>query len=104
MDNHKSMFESSISTGAMEKLPEAKAPGGLETKHFLFMVHDTEGHAMKCVERHRELANQTTEQLYRVATPSWTTIIFEKKKMDLLENYLLLLTNCSEMSVFGSYW
>ena len=28
-----------------------------------------EGHAKKCVERYCELANKTTEQLYKVATP-----------------------------------
>ena len=28
-----------------------------------------EGHAKKCVERYRELANKTTQQLYKVATP-----------------------------------
>ena len=28
-----------------------------------------EGHAQKCVERHCELANKTTQQLYKVSTP-----------------------------------
>ena len=28
-----------------------------------------EGHAKKCVERHCELANKTTQQLYKVSTP-----------------------------------
>ena len=28
-----------------------------------------EGHAKKCVERYCELANKTTEQLYKVSTP-----------------------------------
>ena len=28
-----------------------------------------EGHAKKCVERHCELANKTTLQLYKVSTP-----------------------------------
>ena len=28
-----------------------------------------EGHAKKCVERHCELANRTTQQLYKVSTP-----------------------------------
>ena len=28
-----------------------------------------EGHAKKCVERHYELANKTTQQLYKVSTP-----------------------------------
>ena len=28
-----------------------------------------EGHARKCVERYYELANKTTQQLYKVSTP-----------------------------------
>ena len=28
-----------------------------------------EGHAKKCVERYCELANKTTQQLYKVSTP-----------------------------------
>ena len=28
-----------------------------------------EGHAKKCVERYCELANRTTQQLYKVSTP-----------------------------------
>ena len=28
-----------------------------------------EGHAKKCVERYREFANKTTQQLYKVSTP-----------------------------------
>ena len=31
--------------------------------------HDMEGHAKKCVERYCELANRTTQQLYKVSTP-----------------------------------
>ena len=31
--------------------------------------YDMEGHAKKCVERYCELANKTTQQLYKVATP-----------------------------------
>ena len=30
---------------------------------------DMEGHAKKCVERYCELANKTTQQLYKVSTP-----------------------------------
>ena len=38
---------------------------------FFFMVlwYDMEGHAKKCVERYCELANKTTQQLYKVSTP-----------------------------------
>ena len=31
--------------------------------------YDMEGHAKKCVERYFELANKTTEQLYKVSIP-----------------------------------
>ena len=31
--------------------------------------YDMEGHAKKCVERYCELANRTTRQLYKIATP-----------------------------------
>ena len=31
--------------------------------------YDMEGHAKKCVERHCELPNKTTQQLYKVSTP-----------------------------------
>ena len=31
--------------------------------------YDTEAHAKKCVERYCELANRTTQQLYKVSTP-----------------------------------
>ena len=31
--------------------------------------YDMEGHAKKCVERYCELANKTTQQLYKVSTP-----------------------------------
>ena len=38
-------------------------------KQYLHGSYDMEGHAKKCVERYCELANKTTEQLYKVATP-----------------------------------
>ena len=69
VENYKSMFESRISAGAMEKLPEAKAPGESETNTISSCSYDMEGHAKKRVERYCELVNKTTEQLYKVATP-----------------------------------
>ena len=56
VDNYSSMFESRISAGATEKLPETKARGNLMPKRYM------EGHAKKCVDRYCELANKTTEQ------------------------------------------
>ena len=69
VDNYKSMFEFGISAGAMDKLLEAKAPGKPETNTFSSWSYDVEGRAKKCEERYCELANKTTEQLYKVATP-----------------------------------
>ena len=48
-----------------------------EKQHFLEKLgatisswsYDMEGHAQKCVERYCELANNTTQQLHKVATP-----------------------------------
>ena len=51
-DNYRTMFESRISAEGTEKRPCCM-----------------EGHAKKCVERYCELANKTTQQLYKVSTP-----------------------------------
>ena len=40
-----------------------------ETPNMSTWSYDMEGHAKKCVERYFELANKTTEQLYKVSTP-----------------------------------
>ena len=56
VDNYRSMFESRTSAGAMEKYQKQKPRGNLMS-----------GHAKKCVERYCELANKTTQQLYKVA-------------------------------------
>ena len=57
------MFESRISAGATEKLPCS------ENLSISSWSYDMEGHAKKCVERYCELANKTTQQLYKVSTP-----------------------------------
>ena len=64
LDNYKRKFESGISAGAMEKLPEAKAPRKPETNTISSWSYDMEGHAKKCVEINCKLANKTTEQLF----------------------------------------
>ena len=68
VDNHRIMFESRISAGAKEKLP-TRASGKLDAETISSWSYDMEGHAKKCVEKHCELANKTTQQLYKVATP-----------------------------------
>ena len=57
------MFESRISAGGLEKLP---FPQNLRISSWSY---DMAGHAKKCVERYCELANKTTQQLYKLSTP-----------------------------------
>ena len=62
VDNYRTMFESRISPGGTEKLP---FPQNLRISSWSY---DVEGHAKKCVVRYCELANKTTQQLYKVST------------------------------------
>ena len=57
------MFESRISAGGSEKLPFTQ---NLRISSWSYVMA---GHAKKCVERYCELANKTTQQLYKVSTP-----------------------------------
>ena len=63
VDNYRTMFESRISAGRTEKLPYS------QKLRISSWSNDIEGHAKKCVERHCELANGTTQQLHKVSTP-----------------------------------
>ena len=63
VDNYRTMFESRISAGGAEKLP---FPQNLRISSWSY---DMAGHAKKCVERYCELANKTTQQLYKISTP-----------------------------------
>ena len=65
VDNYRNMFESKISAGATEKLPCSGKPEA----NISSWSYDMEGHAKKSVERYCELANKTTQQLHKVATP-----------------------------------
>ena len=67
VDKYRSEFESRISAGAMDKLPETKATEKPDAEPISSWSYDMEGHAKKCVERYCELANKTTQQLYKVA-------------------------------------
>ena len=69
-----------MSAGATEKLPCS------ENLRISSWSYDVEGHAKKCVERYCELANRTTQQLYKVSTPCIDDIISEKKNWNLHEN------------------
>ena len=63
VDNYRTMFESRISAGGTEKLPFS------ENLRISSWSYDMEGHANKSVERYCELANRTTQQLYKESTP-----------------------------------
>ena len=69
------MFESGISAGATEKLPCS------ENLCISSWSYDVEGHAKKCVERFCELANKTTQQLYKVSTPCIDDHHFKEEEM-----------------------
>ena len=63
VDNYRAMFESRISAVGLEKLSFS------ENFRISTWSYDMVGHAKKCVERYCELANKTTQQLYKVSTP-----------------------------------
>ena len=65
MESHRNMFESRIFARAKEKLPWS----GKSDADISSWSKDMEVHAKKCVERYFELANKTTQQLYKVTTP-----------------------------------
>ena len=96
------MFESKISAGATEKLPCSEKLGA----NISSWSYDVEGHAKKCVERYCELANKTTQQLYKVATPCIDDHQFKEEELGSVGELIVksLLTDCSQMPVFGPYW
>ena len=75
VDNYRTMFGSRISAEGAEKLPFSH----------IFRIsswsYDMEGHAKKCVERYCELANKTTQQLYKVSTPCIDDHHFKEEEM-----------------------
>ena len=77
--NYREMLESRISAGAKENLP-TRASGKPDAETISSWSYDMEGHAKKCVERYCELANKTTQQFFKVATPCMDDHQFLKKK------------------------
>ena len=82
--NCRDMFESRISAGAKEKLP-TRASGKPDAETISSWSCNVEGHA-KNVERYCELANKTTPQLYKIATPCMDDHQFKVEKISQLEN------------------
>ena len=93
------MFESRISAGGVEKSPFS------ENLRISAWSDDMEGHAKKCVERYCELANKTTQQLYKVSTPCIDDHHFKEEAMNSARRIVTsMLSNCSEMLILGTYW
>ena len=80
VDNYRTMFESRLSAGGLEKLPYP------QKFRISSWSYDMAGHARKCVERYCELANKTTQQLYKVSTPCIDDHHFKEQKQNLMEN------------------
>ena len=65
---------------------------------YFFMSYDKEGHAKKCVERCCELANKTTQQLYKVSTPCIDDHHFIIRRIAICWRIVkYMLSNCPEM-------
>ena len=76
VDNCGTMFESRISAGGTERL---SFPQNLCISS---CSYDMAGHAKKCVERYWELANKTTQQLYKVSTPCIDDHHFKEEELE----------------------
>ena len=59
------------------------------------------GPAKKCVERFCELANKTTQQLYKVSTPCIDDHHFKEEELKSVGIVKSMLPNCSEMLILG---
>ena len=65
----------------MENDQKQKPQGNVVPKLISSWSYVMEGHAKTCVERYCELANKTTQQLYKVATPCINDHQFEVEDM-----------------------
>ena len=75
VDKYRTMFESTICAGATEKWPYS------ENTRISSWSYDMEGHAKKCLERYCELANRTSQQLYKVSTPCIDDLHFKEEEL-----------------------
>ena len=99
VDNYRTMFESRISAAATEKLP---CSGNMCNSSWSY---DMEGHAKKCVERYCELANRTTQQLYKVSTPCIDDHHFKEEEMKSVGELSNVCSQFfSEILILGTHW
>ena len=98
VDNYRTMFESRVSAKTTEKLPYS------ENLSISSLSYDMEGHAKKCVERYCELANKTTQQLYKVSTPCIDDHHFRRRNEICWRIVTSMLSNCCKMFILGTNW
>ena len=98
VDIYRTMFESRISAVRADKLP---FPQNLRISSWSY---DMEGHAKKCKERYCELANKSTQQLYKVSIPCIDDHHFKEEEMKSVGE---LSNTCSQIvlkCLFGTSW
>ena len=99
VDNYRTMFESRISSGRVEKLP---FPQHLRISSWSY---DMAGHARKCVERYCELANRTTQQIYKVSTPCIDDHHFKEEELksvgELSKICIQIVLKCLHLARIG---
>ena len=78
IDEYRKTFESRISAGGTEKLPNSEESGA----NAVASSYDMEVHAKKSVGRHFELANKTIEQLKKISTHCLDDHQLKKEKLE----------------------
>ena len=99
VDNYRAVFESRISAGGTEKLPYSE--------HFRISSwsYDVEGRAKKCVERYCELANRTTQQLYKSINSMHRRPPLQRRRNEICWRIVRsMLSNCGKMLLLGTNW
>ena len=94
VDNYRTMFESRTWAVRTEKLPFT------QNLHILSWSYNMVGHAKKCVERYCELANKTTQQLYKSIYSMHRCPPLQRRRNKICWRLVTrMLPNCSEMLV-----
>ena len=88
VDYYRTMFESRISAGGSREITMPSKSS------YFFIVLFMAGHAKKCVEQYCELANKTTQQLYKVSTPCIDDHHFKEEEPKSVGE---LLNTCSQI-------
>ena len=101
VDNYRDLFESRISAGGVEKcLIQKNLKQTFPLGPMIWKVMQR-----KCVERHCELANNSTQQLHKIATPCTDDHQFKKEEIWICWRIVeSMRSNGSVMPVLGSNW